>query len=272
MATQPKTTGLTYEDLRNFPDDNLRREIIDGELFVTPSPLPRHQRVVLELAAALLAYSKERGGAVYPAPLDVFFSETNVVEPDVLFIRPEHVDTSDSEKIISIPDLLIEVSSPSTRRTDLTRKKDLYELFGVPEYWFVDPRQERVVVFRIDPDEPDYPWPGEDLGPGEVVESLALPGLRIAVDDLLGAERRRRAARVRRDARGAGVRPRARGRAAARPAAGDSDPGRRRIWGHRTGRKRRGAGGMAPGAPARRPRRRSAAAPRSAAPWPGAAG
>ena len=46
MATEHRTTGLTYDDLQNFPDDNLRREIIDGELFVTPSPIRRHQRVV----------------------------------------------------------------------------------------------------------------------------------------------------------------------------------------------------------------------------------
>ena len=67
MATQPKTTGLTYEDLRNFPDDNLRREIIDGELFVTPSPIRRHQRAVVELAAALLVYQKQHGGEVSDA-------------------------------------------------------------------------------------------------------------------------------------------------------------------------------------------------------------
>jgi len=186
MATQPKTTGLTYEDLRNFPDDNLRREIIDGELFVTPSPLPRHQRVVLELAAALLAYSKERGGAVYPALLDVFFSETNVVEPDVLFIRPEHVDTSDSEKIISIPDLLIEVSSPSTRRTDLTRKKDLYELFGVPEYWFVDMEAERVEVYRLANGRYGQP---EILQAAATLTSAVLQGFEFDLSTILEAGR-----------------------------------------------------------------------------------
>ena len=62
MGTQPKTTGLTYEDLRVFPDDNLRREIIDGELFVTASPLPRHQRVVPS-ASFLEHPSRSRGEA-----------------------------------------------------------------------------------------------------------------------------------------------------------------------------------------------------------------
>src|SRR5438046_7258838 len=98
MATQPRTTGLTYEDLRNCPDDNLRREIIEGELLVTPSPVRRHQRSAGKLFAVLLAYEELHGGEVYQAPMDVFFSDRNVVEPDVLYIRPEHVDTTDPAK------------------------------------------------------------------------------------------------------------------------------------------------------------------------------
>ena len=149
MAT-PHSTGLTYDDLRAFPDDRLRREIIDGELFVTPSPFPRHQRVVGELVTALNLYARQHGGEVYPAPLDVYFSHVDVVQPDVLFLGPEHLlKPSDPEKIVAVPDLVVEVSSPSTRRTDLTRKRDLYEGFGVPEYWFVDIEAERLEAYRL---------------------------------------------------------------------------------------------------------------------------
>lgn len=81
-----------YDDLADFPDDNLRREIMDGELVVTPAPGPPHQTVVLELGARLLAWTRQHGGRVFVAPLDVFFAEDNVVEPDVLFLRPEHTD------------------------------------------------------------------------------------------------------------------------------------------------------------------------------------
>jgi hypothetical protein len=55
MATQPQT-GLTYQDLQSFPEDNFRRELIDGELIVTPAPATRHQDVVLRLGARLLAH------------------------------------------------------------------------------------------------------------------------------------------------------------------------------------------------------------------------
>ena len=123
---------------------------------------------------------------MYPAPLDVFFSDTNVVEPDVLFIRPEHVDTSDSEKIISVPDLVIEVSSPSTRRTDLTRKKDLYERFGVAEYWFVDIEAERLEAYRLSQGRygpPDFLQASDDL------TSPVLPGFTFPLSTILESPR-----------------------------------------------------------------------------------
>src|SRR6266545_2507812 len=104
MATQPATTGLTYDDLQKFPEDNFRRELIDGELIVTAAPATRHQRVVLRLGAVLLDYVDEHGGDVYVAPTDVYFSHTNVVEPDVLFVRAEHLSKVEKKLVRSAPD------------------------------------------------------------------------------------------------------------------------------------------------------------------------
>src|SRR6266536_1353614 len=149
MATQP-TTGLTYDDLEKFPEDNFRRELIDGELIVTAAPATRHQRVVLELGAALLDYTKRHGGEVYVAPTDVYFSHTNVVEPDVLFVRAEHISKVEKKLVRSAPDVVVEVSSPSTRRLELIRKHELYRRFGVPEYWYVDLDADRVEIYRLE--------------------------------------------------------------------------------------------------------------------------
>src|SRR5437667_8145406 len=74
MATMPET-GLTYEDLQTFPEDNFRREIIDGELIVTAAPATRHQSVVLRLGSELLAHCDQFGGKVFVALTDVFFSD-----------------------------------------------------------------------------------------------------------------------------------------------------------------------------------------------------
>ena len=180
MATQP-TSGLTYDDLQRFPEDNLRREIIDGELFVTAAPILRHQRVGLRLSASLFAYEEHAGGRTYPAT-DVFFSEVSVVEPDVVFVRAEQLERLGEKYIASAPDLVVEISSPSTRRVDLGRKLELYERYRVPEYWFVDLDQDRVMVHLLE----DGGYADARLiGRGEILRSVSLPGFEIAVDDLL---------------------------------------------------------------------------------------
>src|SRR5919201_3885966 len=103
MATQPQT-GLTYEDLKAFPEDNLGRELIDGELIVTAAPRRRHQNVVADLLTAFRLYSREHGGEALPAPFDVYFSETNVVEPDVIYVRPENLGRFDERYLPAAPD------------------------------------------------------------------------------------------------------------------------------------------------------------------------
>ena len=183
MATQPKT-GLTYRDLEAFPDDNLRRELIDGELVVTPAPATRHQGVVVALVFALETYRRQRGGRVYPAPTDVYFSDVNVVEPDVLFVKPENIERVEARFVRSAPDLVVEVSSPSTRRLELVRKRELYERYAVPEYWYVDLDADRVEVYRLR--DGRYGTPAL-LGSGEVIESPNLPGLSVPVGELLAA-------------------------------------------------------------------------------------
>ncbi|MEX2553544.1 MAG: Uma2 family endonuclease [Actinomycetota bacterium] len=172
----------TYADLENFPDDNLRREIIDGELIVTPSPVTRHQRAVVNIVVALAAYAKQNGGEVFPAPLDVYFAEDNVVEPDVLFIRADHAERIEKKLIKDAPDLVVEISSPSTRRLELVRKRELYARFGVPEYWYADVEVDRVEVYRLSED--DYPAPLL-VFPGEVVISTSLPGFSMPVNEAL---------------------------------------------------------------------------------------
>jgi Uma2 family endonuclease len=181
MATKPQT-GLTYEDLQAFPEDNLRRELIDGELIVTAAPATRHQRVVAKLVLRLGSYCEMNGGEALPAPYDIFLSNTNVVEPDVVYVRPENRDRFEKKFFRSAPDLVIEVSSPSTRRLELIRKRELYERFAVPEYWFVDLDAERVEVYRLEQDRYGHPLL---FARGERLETPQAPGFALGVEDLL---------------------------------------------------------------------------------------
>jgi len=183
MATQPKTTGLTYENLQDFPDDNLRREIIDGELVVTSASVPRHQWVVAELVTQLVLYCHAHGGRAAPAPLDVYLAANNVVEPDVVHFRPETLVRVEEKYVRGPPDLVVEVSSPSTRRLELVRKRELYERFGVPEYWFVDLDADRIEVYRL---ESGRYGPPVLFGRRNSLQTPQAPGLTLTVDSLLG--------------------------------------------------------------------------------------
>ncbi|MGH8907186.1 MAG: Uma2 family endonuclease [Egibacteraceae bacterium] len=182
MASQALITGLTYDDLACFPDDGLRRELIGGELIVSPSPQPRHQGSVTELVGHLWLYSNDHGGVVFCALLDVYFAHDDVVEPDVLYIRPEHLHRIEDRFLRGAPDIVVEVSSPSTRRTDLGRKLALYERYGVPEYWYVDLKTDAIRVYRLHNGAYGHPL---ILKPGDTLTSPLLPGFAVPIDQLL---------------------------------------------------------------------------------------
>ncbi len=186
MATAPAagTTGLTYEDLRAFPDDRLRRELIGGELIVTPAPSTRHQDAVTCLTIELGLYARAHGGKVFPAPTDVFLSERDVVEPDVLFVTKPHVARVELPFVRGAPDVVVEVSSPSTRRLELVRKRELYERFGVLEYWYVDLDADRIELYRLS-DTGRYGAPTFVMR-GERPTSSVLGEFEVDIDQILG--------------------------------------------------------------------------------------
>jgi Uma2 family endonuclease len=135
----PESTSWTVAMLDALPDDGLCREIIDGELLVTPAPSWRHQRVVLALATRLDAYARAEGiGSVLIAPADVTFDSRTRVQPDV-FVAPlaegrAPRSFAEVERLI----LAVEVLSPATARWDRRDKRRRYQKESVPEYWVLD--------------------------------------------------------------------------------------------------------------------------------------
>lgn len=185
ISADSPSRRYTYADLAAFPDDHLRREIIDGELIVTPSPIVRHQAAVGNIFFRLESYRRSTGGRAFVAPLDIFLADDNVVEPDVLFVRADHAEQVGTKFIKDAPDLVVEISSPSSRRLELVRKRELYERFGVPEYWYVDLDADRVEVYVLT--EGSYPAPKLKYA-GRVLESTQLPGFQMPVEEALGIE------------------------------------------------------------------------------------
>src|SRR3954470_5239656 len=124
------STKFTYEDFLNFPDDGKRHEIIDGEHYVAPSPDMKHQVIVGNLYLAIGMHLKHHPiGAVFLAPFDVVFSDLTVVEPDLLYVSREHKDVLTDQHVRGRPDLVVEILSPGTRKTDEVTKRALYERF-----------------------------------------------------------------------------------------------------------------------------------------------
>jgi Uma2 family endonuclease len=104
MRSMPGDALTTYADLESFPDDGFRREIIDGELIVSPSPKVRHQELLARLFLVFGNHiAAHGGGKVYFAPLDVLFSDIDVVEPDLLFISQERLDVLTEKNVQGTP-------------------------------------------------------------------------------------------------------------------------------------------------------------------------
>ena len=139
----------TAEEVRRFPNDRLRYEVIRGELFVTPAPGTPHQRAVLELARQLQDYLKRYAiGEALPAPFEVEFTDDTAVQPDVLVILQPHQGRLTAARLYGPPALAIEVVSYSSKRTDRLQKRALYQEEGVPEYWVVDTDARHVERWR----------------------------------------------------------------------------------------------------------------------------
>lgn len=139
----------TAEEIRGFPDDRLRYEVIRGELLVTPAPGTAHQRAVLELATLLKGYTEQHDlGETLIAPFEVELAEDSAVQPDILVILRDRAHQLTSKRLIGPPSLVIEVISLTTKRTDRLQKRTLYLEEGVEEYWVVDPDSRQLERWR----------------------------------------------------------------------------------------------------------------------------
>lgn len=184
-TTPPRPVKLTYDDFLLFPDDGQRHELIDGEHYVTPSPNPRHQRILGSLHLEIGNYLKAHPiGEVFFAPLDVVISNIDIVEPDLLYMSRERAaQVLVSEHVRGVPELLVEIASKSTRKRDETIKRALYERAGVSEYWVVDPVNDLVRVYRNGAD--GFSRPSElRRDAADTLTTTLLPGLAIALETI----------------------------------------------------------------------------------------
>lgn len=144
---------MTADEYFALPDDGFRYELVHGVLVMSPSPMPWHQGVAIEILAQLLPHVRSH-------PIGKVFTETDVhlgtdesgddlvYRPDVLFLSTERV-RGKSKRLVGPPNLVVEVISPDSRRRDTLTKQADYERAGVGEYWIIDPQRQTMTFLRL---------------------------------------------------------------------------------------------------------------------------
>ena len=126
-------------------------EIIGGEKIMSPAANLDHSGIIMRLGMIIATHlSNDKSGYVYPDDVDVHFSDGSFFKPDlVVVLKSNEKILAGRKAIYGAPDMVVEVLSHSTRKKDLTIKKDVYEAQGVKEYWIVDPRAKSVTVYLL---------------------------------------------------------------------------------------------------------------------------
>jgi Uma2 family endonuclease len=142
----PKTVMEVY---RMLPEGTLA-ELIDGILYMSPSPIDSHQRAVTRLVGHMYLFVEKNDlGEIFTAPFDVYLDEhSNAVQPDILFIAKENLNIVRSH-VHGVPDLIIEILSEGNSEHDMVRKRNLYEKSGVKEYWIIHPTTKAVIGYQL---------------------------------------------------------------------------------------------------------------------------
>ena len=175
------TPRLTYQDYVNMEGDE-RYELLDGELILLPSPNTAHQTVSIALGSRMHSFVKEHDlGQVFHAPFDVLFTDTDVVQPDILFVSNEREHIRTPANIQGAPDLIVEILSPSSSRRDWRDKRELYAVHGVREYWIVDPANRIVWVMLLRDGVLEIE---ETYTEGDAITSSTLEGFSVGLDEI----------------------------------------------------------------------------------------
>ncbi len=141
----------TYSDYLTLPDDRNIYEVMEGELYMTPAPTTKHQRITRNLFRILDQYVlQQHSGEVLFSPIDVVFDPLNVVQPDIIFISKDNLSIITEKNIQGTPNLIIEVLSPGTIQKDRIVKMKIYAKYGIKHLWLIDPENQTLESFELD--------------------------------------------------------------------------------------------------------------------------
>ncbi len=173
---------LTVDDYRLMPETGPRYQLIEGDLIMAPAPNRYHQDITRNLEFLLLKYlEKHPIGKLYHAPFDVYLSQFNVFQPDIVFVAKGRLSILTDAGAEGAPNLIIEILSPRTANLDRESKRKVYAREGVEELWIIDPTVETITVFRFEVD-PEQPVAVHRLK--DTISSPCLPGFKLRVRDI----------------------------------------------------------------------------------------
>jgi Uma2 family endonuclease len=148
LSSPPKTIMEVYQML---PEGTLA-ELIDGRIYMTPPPNLEHQDISMAISGEIYVALRKKKlvGKVYTSPVGVFLDEVeNAIQPDIVFVSTKNKALLRKDAIHGSPDFMLEILSPSNKNHDRKTKKNLYERFGIKEYWIVDPDLREAVGYKI---------------------------------------------------------------------------------------------------------------------------
>ncbi len=165
---------ITAAEYAGLPAGGPQYQLVEGDLLLNPAPIPLHQIISRNLEFLLFEYARRTGcGEIFYAPVDVFLSPHDVVQPDICLVLAANLRRISGRGIEGAPDLVVEVLSPGTESLDRGAKLKLYARAGVRELWLLDPRTRRTEIYDLERD-PEKPC--SVLGREENASSRLLPG------------------------------------------------------------------------------------------------
>ncbi len=183
MQTTLDKRAYTYKDYAALPE-GAPCQLIGGELIMTPSPVTKHQIILMKLGTGIANYvMSKKLGLVLFAPMDVYLDEEDTYQPDIIFISNERSNIIGEKKIEGAPDFVAEILSPATAYYDLREKFRKYEKHGVMEYWIVDPHLKTIELYANQNGKFTLI---QSVDSGGSCASRIIGGLEIAAKDVFG--------------------------------------------------------------------------------------
>jgi Uma2 family endonuclease len=172
-----RTDLVTRDDYQLLPETGPRYQLIEGELYMAPAPNRFHQDISQNIEFVLRKYLEQNPiGKMYHAPFDVYLSDYNVFQPDIIFVAHSRRNILTPAGAEGAPDFVVEILSPRTAHIDTDLKPKIYKGTGVKELWIVDPKAKTISVFYLqkDPDRPAAVYSHRDEFTSPCFPSLAI--------------------------------------------------------------------------------------------------